>query len=151
MAHSDEIKATAIALFEAERAHTSEDLAARRVSKALLETYKKKVSIRSIKRWASGEHVSTEATEDASAKKQILADLFEDLARDALAGITPEKIKTASVAHLATIAGIAVDKMQLLRGEATSRNVEPQRAGSLWDHINRVSAEHANPNGQLPN
>ena len=27
----------------------------------------------------------------------------------------------------------------------------PQRAGSLWDHINRVSEEHANRNGQQLN
>ena len=27
----------------------------------------------------------------------------------------------------------------------------PQRAGSLWDHINQVSAEHANQNGQQLN
>ncbi len=151
MAHSDEIKATAVALFEAARTHTSDDEAARRVSKSLLETCKKKVSTCSIKRWARGEHVNTEALKDAGEKKQLLADLFEALARDAIGGITPEKIEKASVAHLATVAGIAVDKMQLLRGEATSRNVETQRAGSLWDHINRVSEEHAQRNGQQLN
>ena len=139
MAHSDEIKAAAIALFKAESAHTSDDTAARRVSEAILETYSKKVSVRSIQRWAAGEHVSVEAAKDASEKMMVLADLFEALARDAIGGITPDKIKTASVAHLATVAGIAVDKMQLLRGEATSRNVEVQSPGSLWDHINSVS------------
>ena len=139
MAHSDEIKAAALALFEAERAHTSEDEAARRVSKALQKTYSIKVSSRSIKRWSHGENVNADVDRNVQEKKKALSDLFEALARDAVGGITDEKIKTASVAHLATVAGIAVDKMQLLRGEATSRNVETERPGSLWDHINRVS------------
>ncbi len=147
MAHSDEIKAAALALFTAERAHVSEDLAARRVSKALQETYKKPVSASSIKRWVSGTHVNDEALKDAGEKMEKLSDLFESLARGALSGITPEKIEKASVAHLATVAGIAVDKMQLLRGEATSRNVE-RSAGSLWDHINRVSKDAAQRNGR---
>ena len=70
MAHSDEIKAAAIALFKAESAHTSDDEAARRVAKSLLETCKKKVSVSSIQRWASGEHVNVEATKDAAIHRQ---------------------------------------------------------------------------------
>lgn len=46
---------------------------------------------------------------------------FGTLARDAIDAITPEKLAGSNAQSLAVISGIAADKWQLLRGQATSR------------------------------
>jgi transposase len=71
-----------------------------------------------LRQWARGAR-HPEATQMSDEKKLPLADAFEALSRQLLDGITPEKIKRTGVKDLATSAGIAVDKMQLLRGEPT--------------------------------
>jgi transposase len=46
---------------------------------------------------------------------------FGTLSRDAIDAITPDKLLRSSAPQLAVIAGIAVDKFQLLRGQPTQR------------------------------
>jgi transposase-like protein len=57
-------------------------------------------------------------TEKGAQKRGSLAEKLEEIVWTA-AGILPEKLKTAKASEVATAMGIAVDKMQLLRGEAT--------------------------------
>jgi transposase-like protein len=66
--------------------------------------------------------VALEAQELLPAATQALADATEEKARQLLGGLTPEKIKGMPGEKLMVAFGIAVDKMRLLRGEATSIN-----------------------------
>ena len=59
-------------------------------------------------------------------KSKDLAEKFEDAANRYL-DLASKKSKKAPFNHLLTAAGIAVDKMQLLRGEATSISVNVER------------------------
>ena len=53
---------------------------------------------------------------------------FGTLARDAVDAITPEKLLKANAQQLSIIAGVAIDKWQLLRGQPTSRmEIEDRR------------------------
>jgi hypothetical protein len=74
---------------------------------------------RTLQHWAKGE-CAPQVRELAQQKKGPLADAFEELARELLGGMTPEKMAAATLQQLATAAGIAVDKMQLLRGQPTT-------------------------------
>ena len=140
MAHSDEIKVTAIVLFEAARTHTSEAAASARVAQVIAETHKTKITGRTVRRWAKERrNIRPELDKTVQDKKKQLADLFEETALRLLGGVTDDKLKTAYPDRLVKAARDAAETMQLLRGGATSRNVETQRAGSLWDHINSVS------------
>ncbi len=53
-------------------------------------------------------------------KKAELSDMFERLAIRTIEAVSADDIKDASLLQKATTAGIAVDKMRLLRGESTS-------------------------------
>lgn len=136
MAHSEELKSTAIALFEAQRVHTSDDVAARRSAGIIQDTYKQKVNSRSIKRWAAGENINADIVRNVKDKKKLLADVFEDIAHRLLGAVTDDKLKTAYPDRLVKAAKDAAETMQLLRGAPTS--IEGQ-SGSLWEHINSVS------------
>jgi hypothetical protein len=64
--------------------------------------------------WASGRTPTPEAL--CRQARLLLADWYEQEARDCLAAITPEKIAAAGLPELMVCAGIAVDKMLLLGG-----------------------------------
>lgn len=59
-------------------------------------------------------------------KAQSLADKFENAAHTFI-DLAVKKAKKAPVNHLATAAGIAVDKMQLLRGQPTNITANVER------------------------
>lgn len=65
-------------------------------------------------------HSAPAPAETCEEKKQDLATALEEIARK-LIGAIPEKIGEASLQQVSTSLGIAIDKMQLLRGQPTSR------------------------------
>jgi transposase-like protein len=70
--------------------------------------------------WAKDRGLNQAVTELAVTKKKDLADELEAIALK-LAEAMPDKVKDATLQQIATSLGIAVDKMQLLRGKATER------------------------------
>lgn len=71
-----------------------------------------------LRKWARGD-ARRPGADLCARKKAELADLFEAQARDCLAAITPEKVAAANVQQLLVSAGVAVDKMRLLRNQPT--------------------------------
>lgn len=95
----------------------------------------------------------------SESKKVDLADEFERIAYLLLGGVTPDKIATASVQQVMTSAGIAVDKMRLLRDQATSiagkELSDEDRERELRELAERVrqrraGTPHANGAGAVP-
>jgi transposase-like protein len=76
------------------------------------------IPVKTLRNWARGER-HPESAQMGQRKKGPLADVFEELTRQLLGGMTPAKIAAATLQQLATSAGIAVDKMQQLRGKPT--------------------------------
>jgi transposase-like protein len=75
---------------------------------------------RTLRSWVRGERTPPMPAEDVPPKKADLAARFEQIAWRCLSSVTPEKLAAAPVNHLMTAAGIATDKMRLLRGEPTA-------------------------------
>jgi hypothetical protein len=73
-----------------------------------------------LERWAKGT-AHPEPAANAAPKKAALADQFEAIAYHCL-GLLPGKLAQATAVQLIVVAGTAIDKMQLLRGKATSIN-----------------------------
>ena len=71
-----------------------------------------------LRQWKHRDRAPVSAEKSAQ-KKAELADIFEAIARDALAAVTPEKIALANVQQLLVSAGVATDKMRLLRNQPT--------------------------------
>lgn len=71
-----------------------------------------------LRKWKGGAGVNEDVAKKCDEKKEDLADLFEQVVRDAL-GQLPFTLESASYAQLITGAGIATDKMQLLRNKPT--------------------------------
>lgn len=93
-----------------------------------------------LKQWAKG-IVHPEARANAQPKKELLADRLEELAHLLLDDLArPEKIMGASLPHVATALGIAVDKMQLLRGLPTV-TVQNEYSSLSDDELKRLLAE----------
>ena len=70
-----------------------------------------------LREWRDGRHHG-EVADIRQEKRLELADLFEQFIRDVFEyGLTEEKIKAASLKELMIAAGIAVDKLILLRGQ----------------------------------
>ena len=70
--------------------------------------------------WKAGRCLSADVPELRQEKKSELADCFEELARESVG--TALKLQThekTTLSMAATAAGIATDKMRLLRGEST--------------------------------
>jgi transposase-like protein len=72
-----------------------------------------------LRKWLRGEGVSNVTADSVRAQKRALADEFEAIAYKACE-LAPGKIEEASFAQVMTGAGIAVDKMRLLREKSTS-------------------------------
>lgn len=93
---------------------------------------------KTLKRWRENDAAPTtkrEAAigESADQKKEDLAEVYERLTRQCL-GAAVERMEEASFKDLMRAAGIATDKMNLLRGEATS--IEEQRG--VFQEINEA-------------
>ncbi len=146
MAHSEDLKATAMTLWDAHRPQLRSDNAAATVVADLLERQGYKVSEGSVRAWAKRKNINCDIVEKYEGKKLSLAALFEDSMRRVFdLGMSDEKIKQASFRDLSVFLGIAAEKHQLLTGQPTS--IEGQR-GSLWDHINSVSKNDNSKNGK---
>ena len=117
MAYSDDFKANAITFYEAHRNGTSSTATARHVARLLNEEHGTSVQPRTIERWANNRHhVRPEVDKTVEGKKEHLADLFEAFIRKVLP-VAEGKMKDASFRDLMTGAGIAADKLILLRGQ----------------------------------
>ena len=100
--------------------------------------------------WSKGRH-NADVTTMKEGMKVELAERMEKLAETCLNLLTPEKLGEASAAQLATITGIAVDKMQVLRGKPdsilTTQVLNPdERANRLMEIVaearqNKAQAE----------
>ena len=94
------------------------------------------IARQSLEQWRDNKGVNSDVQELRRIGKTYLADMWEAIAEKAL-GKIPEKLEHSSAAQLATIAAIAVDKMLLLRGQATeiTEHRMPQE-----EALNRLSA-----------
>src|ERR1019366_1899153 len=72
--------------------------------------------------WSKGEHVHEAVAEKCQQKRRELADIFEDMAYQAI-DIAAGKIGDATYMQLMTGSAIAVDKMRLLRDQSTDNHV----------------------------
>jgi hypothetical protein len=91
-----------------------------------------------LRRWQEAERAPQTTREEQVAesghqKKEELAEVYERLTRQCL-GAAVERMEEASFKDLMRAAGIATDKMNLLRGEATS--IEEQRG--VFQEINEA-------------
>ena len=108
MAHSEDRKATALAVL---------DLNGGNVKQTATQL---NLSQRTLRDWKAGDYISDEVALKRDTKKIELADLFEQVARDILGSVTAEDIKNAPFQARMTGAAIATDKMQLLREKPTN-------------------------------
>jgi len=74
---------------------------------------------KTLSQWGLGQAIHPSVAEASHEKALELAGKFESIAHR-IVDAMPGKIGDANLAQAATAAGIAVDKMRLLRGEATS-------------------------------
>lgn len=118
--YSDEDRANALAALAANGGNIS------RTSKEI------GIPAATLRAWNTGER-HPEATQMCEEKKEPLADAFENIARQLIGGVTKEKIAAADAQKLMTSAGIAVDKMQLLRGKPTAINDSSHHFDELSD------------------
>lgn len=107
--YSDEDKAVALAALDTHHGCVREAAAFAGVPEATLAD------------WRDGKGVSPAVGEIRAGIKRPLADRLEDIAHE-LADAIPERIPKASLMQVTTSLAIAVDKMRLLRNEATSIN-----------------------------
>jgi hypothetical protein len=84
------------------------------------------IPARTLKRWNNGEYVRLDGI-SAEVKKRELAEKFESIALRILNSISEEDILSAPLLPRMTTAGIAIDKMRLLREESTSINEHTSR------------------------
>lgn len=74
-----------------------------------------------LERWASGERVNQNVEALRISERKPLSDLIEDLAYDIVDAVkTNGSLKRSNARDLLISLGIAVDKIQLLRGQPTS-------------------------------
>jgi transposase-like protein len=66
--------------------------------------------------WAAGRNQHPDVAKKRQLRGDDLADRLEEIIRDALDRITPEKMQQASLLQLARAVGLFVDKMLTLRG-----------------------------------
>lgn len=90
------------------------------------------VPYRTMKNWADGT-CHPEAAELGMAKKPLLADLLEDLAHRAVR-TSRRGLRHLKADRAAVVAGIAIEKMQLLRGQPTA-NVDAKH-----EHVVTITA-----------
>lgn len=136
MAHSDETKAEALAMLAGTRNNFGE------VSRKL------KIPDRTLRFWASGEHINTDVAKNADIKKTELSDRIEELAHKLIdAAFDADKIADASLQQVTTSLGIAVDKMRLLREQPTEISsdglTDDQRMAKLTSLYGAVRARVA--------
>ncbi len=97
-----------------------------------------------IQQWQSG-LVSDDVPKIRHEKKAELSDLFENVARTYLENaVDPQCVMKTGGQQSVTAAGIAIDKMLLLRGQPTSIVQTNQSRIEHWTYIARTVAEKNN-------
>lgn len=91
---------------------------------------------KTLAQWAADRHIHQDVAELRQEKKIDLAARLEQIARQ-LAEAMPEKMATANLQQVATSMGIAIDKMQLLRGQPT--NISDIAVEQIADRIERMT------------
>ncbi len=104
--YSEDDKATALACLCANRGNQKKTARQCQIPRATLQ------------KWIQGKGVSAGAAAKVAHKKGELADKLEALAHRLLDAM-PDKIEAASLQSLTVALDVAIDKMRLLRGEAT--------------------------------
>lgn len=100
-----------------------------------------------LKHWVASEH-HPEATKNGELKKPILADQFEALAYK-LVGVADGKAAALNAKDAVIAAGVAVDKMRLLRGQATT--IAEHDLSTLTDEqLDRIDRAYADATGEAP-
>jgi len=70
-----------------------------------------------------GKYLGKQSVEDLRAFQEHKADIFDSVVMRSVASLTPNKLAKANAVQLMTVAGIAFDKSQLVKGLATGINV----------------------------
>ena len=104
--YSDKFKAQALAVLQSCKGNFSHAARELRIPRITL------------KNWAAGQ-MSDDSKADIPAQRRDMAAALEDIAWKLISAM-PEKIPAAPLTQVATALGISLDKMRLLRGEATS-------------------------------
>ena len=136
MAYTDETKALALTVLQQMKGNYSA------TSRWMAEHSNVEISSDQIARWDRGEHITPEIAEKAEEiKRRDLADCLEKLAFT-LIDAAPGKIPDAPLSQVMVGMGIAIDKMRLQRGEATSisqQNMsDDERAKRVEEIINEA-------------
>ena len=106
MAWSDDDKASALAALDANGGNVSTTSRQTGVPRATLTE------------WSQGRYTNRQVSENRQIKKDCLADMLEDLARQMI-GAARDKVVDASLKDTMVSVGVSIDKMQLLRNEPT--------------------------------
>ena len=128
--YSDEEKASALAALDANRGNVKATAQVLRIPASTLT------------RWRDGEGVVPAVADMREIKKADLADRLEDLAH-LITDTMPNKLADADLQKLATSLGITIDKMRLLREQATSISqnlTDEQRVERVADLLERARA-----------
>ncbi len=106
--YSDDDKGAALAALDANAGCVKATAAALEIPRATLTD------------WRDGRGVSPEVATSHEQKRLELADKFGDVALRCIESITGEKLEKAGLKDTLIAAGIAAEKQQLLRGDATT-------------------------------
>jgi hypothetical protein len=88
--------------------------------------------------------VVPEIAEDVKKEKAVLAEMFENVARRTVEGVTDKDIEKAGLKDKMIAAGIATEKSLLLKGQATSIDVHIllDLVEAVREHRNREDQEY---------
>ena len=120
--YSDNEKATALAVLDANRGN---------LSRTQRET---SVPRSTLREWRNGRH-HDEVTDIRQEKKIELAALIEEKVLDMLGGVTEEKIERTGVKDLMTGVGIGTDKILALRGNDSPMQQNNQLNVFIRNHL----------------
>lgn len=123
--YSDKQKAATLAILDANDGN---------VSKTSRDTG---IPRKTITEWRDGRHPD-DVARIRQEKKRDLAESLELIAHT-LVGSLNVKIETANLQQAATTLGIVIDKMQLLRGDATTRNEIVHEGLNQEERIGRIA------------
>ena len=135
--YSDEDKAAALAALRANAGNVART--ARQVG----------VPEPTLRQWAKGLRAAPPA-QLSERKKADLADRMEEIARALLDRVTPERMDDATVQQLLTSAGIAIDKMRLLRNQPTENVASLVLIEQIVDADSQQNSPAAPGAGVLP-
>lgn len=102
------------------------------------------IPVSTLHQWAAyGIGINEAVSAKTDGKKLELADAFERIAERAIAAMTDTKMADAPLNQLGTVAGIAVDKMRLLREQASPDARELGRLDEIRANIAKLQGAKA--------